>query len=137
MISCLSQKLGLGLITLIIHILPMMSQPDALSALCAHPHLSNSTPSFSLLHDLASSLSHWFPQGSSCLHFIGCPYHLPFPCPMPLTPILMPPTSIPILSCILSPSPSPYFSSLCSPLPSPCTSYPIIDTVTIGLPCMI
>ena len=56
MISCLSQKLGLGLITLIIHILPMMSQPEALSALCAHPHLSNSTPSFSLLHDLASSL---------------------------------------------------------------------------------
>ena len=100
------------------------SCPLVPSALCAHPHLSNSTLSFSLLHDLASS------QVSSCLYLIGCPYHLPFPCPMPLTPILMPPflmppTSIPILSFIL---PLPHASLLYVPHSHPCTSYPIIDT---------
>ena len=113
-----------------------MSQPEALSAKCAYPCLSNSTLPFCLLHDLASSLA---PTGViSCPHvFISCPDHLPFPFPVFPTPTPIPysppPCSPSPLPCSpspppCSPSPPPCSPSPCSPLPSPWTPSPIIDT---------
>ena len=90
------------------------SCPLVPSALCAHPHLSNSTPSLSLLHDLASSSvptsvltssSHWLPISPSLplSHAPDSHPHAPYfhpytlihPFPFPMLLFSMFPTLIP------------------------------------------